>query len=190
MTTKTCLVLMICMANGLMRAEPMVGGFAARGGGERVERVVGNALPVWREEAGVYLEVSGRFVAAGEGSVVLRVADEKRPLTLVWSSTGSWQLLAPGALPRDFSTQEMTSDGESATWRLRVRGLQRPLQRAELWVLSAGGWQVVCEKDVALPEVREWVEEGGVLTVGVAGAAGLEDANVRVVREGVLFMVK
>jgi len=164
-------------------------------GGERIEQVVGDILPVWREETGVYVEVSGKYIATGDGSIVLRLADEKYPLTLAWNSAGNWQLLAPRTMQRDFSAQATPSGGHvAATWRLRIRGLQRPLQRAQLAVLNAGRWEVVHEKNMALPGLREWVEEGGILTVGIAGAVGavveMEDANVRVIRENTLFLVR
>ena len=92
----------------------------ATGTGERIEQVAGDVLPVWREETGVYVEVNGRYVATGDASIVLRMVDEKSPLTMVWNSAGNWQLLAPGALQRDFSTQG--GGNVAATWRLRLRG--------------------------------------------------------------------
>ena len=158
--------------------------------GERIEQVIGDVLPVWREETGVYVEVVGKYIATGDGSIILRMMDEKRPLSLVWNSAGNWQVLSPRTLPQDFSKQTTPSGGQVVTWRLRLRGFDRPFQRAQLAVLNAGAWQVVVEKNVALSGVQNWIDGGGVLTAGLAGAVEMADASVRVIRENTLFLVR
>ena len=160
-----------------------------QGVGERIEQVISGVLPAWREGTGVYVEVGGRYVATGDGSIVLRMADEKSPLTLVWDSAGNWQLLSPRALPRDFEAQA-TPGGQTAIWRLRLRGLDKPLQRAQLAVLNAGAWEIVQEKETPLLGVQNWIDGGGVLTVGLSGSVEMTDASVRVIREGSLFLVR
>jgi hypothetical protein len=36
---------------------------------------------------------------------------------------------------------------------------------------------------------QDWIDGGGVWTVGMAGAVEMTDASVRVIREGSLFLV-
>jgi hypothetical protein len=180
------------------RADALVGGFAGSAGRERVEQVAGFASPVWQEE-GTFLEVGGTFVQteAGEGSVFVRLLDVDRPLILVWHSAAGFQLVAPGSLPRNTPSTPTAGEARSVTWRLRVRSLRNPAQRLVLETRQGegNGWQVALERTMALAGVRAWVEgdggeNGGVLTVGIAGPVALVDAGVRVVREGSLLMVR
>lgn len=185
------IVFVVYVAGGAVPAEPVVGGFAPGGSGERIEQVVGDALPVWQGDTGVYVELGGQFAAAGDASIVLRMADEKHPLMLVWNSAGHWRLVSPGAVPRDFPAQAMPGTGVvTETWRLQIHGLHKPFQRVQLTVLNAGAWQVAMEKEMALPGLREWIEGGGIVTAGIAGTAGMADTNVRVIRNGTLFLVR
>jgi tRNA G37 N-methylase TrmD len=80
--------------------------------------------------------------------------------------------------------------GELRTvWRVRVRGFHKSVQRVQLAVLDGGRWEVVDERDVVVSGVREWVDEGGILVAGRAGAVEMVDAGGRVVQEKTLFLV-
>jgi hypothetical protein len=119
------------------------------------------------------------------------MADEKRPLTLVWGSCDGWQM---GGLPRDFLEMEGArprAPQTMVTWRLTIRGLKRDAQRVKLETQNAGTWQVALEKELAVPGLRDWISErDGVLIFGFAGEVGLASANVRILRESTLFLLK
>ena len=172
----------------------LTGGFAGTGAGERIEQVAGFVAPVWREETGTRVEVSGTFVQheIGEGSVFIRMLEEACPLALVWHGAAGFQLVPPGGLPENTPTTPTTSGPQTVRWRLRVHFLQRPAQRLILETFQEGRWQMVLDRkmEVELEKVREWLEAGGVLTVGIAGPVELgDDVSVKVARDGTLLLV-
>jgi len=194
---KQCAPMLAALSLPPMAAEAahiIIGGFAGTGNGECVENVAPLAVPVWREEFGTRLEVSGTFyqTATGEASVVIRLFDDERPLTLAWHGAAGFQLLLPGGLPHNAPTTPTPSAPQTIAWRLRVHAPQNPAQRLVLETRQPdGAWQVVLERKAVLPGVREWVEEGGILTVGISGPLALgSDTHVRLFRDGVLLMVK
>jgi hypothetical protein len=184
--TLRCLALSLALVPAALLATAHMKKFA----GERIEFITGNVMPVWLETAGAYVEVSGAFAthAAAEASAVVRMFDEGRPLALAWDSAGGWQMLQQGGLPQDLEG-ERSREPQTMKWRLQVRGLQKSLQRLRLEVWDNGAWQRIAEQDMSVSGVRDWVDDGGVLTVGLVGAE-LLDANVRVIRENTLLMVK
>ena len=170
-----------------------IGGFVGTANVERVENVASHTLPAWREEAGNYVEIVSTITQTenGDASVVFRLLDSEFPLTLVWQSGApSLQLTAPGELPEDVETQA-PGIAQTLTWRLRIRSLRNPEQRVILETRQPNGsWLKVLEKTMALAGIREWVEEGGSLRIGVAGPVSVENTNVRTLRDGTLLMVK
>lgn len=128
-------------AGTFAKAETVVGGFSGTTGVERVEQVVSRQPPVWREGTGYRLVVSGCFIQTevGEGSVFVRMFDEKRPLVLMWHGATGFQWVAPGELPENVPETPMLSDPQSVAWRLRVHALQAPEQRLVLEVRQANG---------------------------------------------------
>jgi hypothetical protein len=185
--------LLVALAGVVARSETLVGGFAGSTGRERVECVAGFVAPVWQEGAGTFLEVRGTFVQteAGEGSAVVRLLDEKCPLTLVWHGTTGFQWVAQGGLPCNTPVMSTPSEPQSVTWRLRVRSLHNRTRGCVLETRQPDGtWQGVLETHQALRGVREWVEEGGVLEVGLAGPVEWgDDLQVKMCREGTLLMI-
>jgi hypothetical protein len=118
------------------------------------------------------------------------VGDEKRPLTLVFGSLDGWRI---GGLPRDFAEVkgELHREPQTVTWRVIIRGLSRDVKRVKLETQNAGMWQVVHEKDMVLPGLKNWISErDGELVFGFAGEVELADANVRIVRDGTLFLAR
>ena len=164
--------------------------WADQTGGERIETFASNV--VWREDAGVFVEMSGKIIKAAqdEGSVVFR-GFGMLPLTLVFDSVdSSWQLVGQGGLGHDIATATGPSGAQTVAFRLRVRSLQRPVQRVVLEELRNGTWCVVISQDAALKGLREWIEHHAIVTAGIAGSITLADVNVRVIRENTLFLVK
>jgi hypothetical protein len=150
-----------------------------------------NTLPAWIGSDGAHIEVKGSYAATGDASVVLRVGDGNRPLTVVWGSLDGWQM---GGLPRDFAEAGGGEPQTEAVWRVTIRGLRREAQRVKLETLDAGTgkWGVAVEKDAAVEGLENWLaERDGVLVFGFAGEAGLASgASVRMVRESSLFLIK
>ena len=198
--TTTHPILQICLYAALAFAGTMawanvihVGGFAGNGVGERVEQVEPLALSAWREEFGTRLEITGTFVqtATGEGSVVVRLLDNNRPLIVAWHGATGFQLAAPGRLPYNTPAVSTPSGTQTVVWRLRIHALHRSEQRLVLETQKMDNtWQVLVERKMSLHAVREWVEAGAMLTVGIAGPVALDNAGVRFFREGTLLLVK
>ena len=191
-TAAFSLTLAFMMTGTAAFSEILVGGFSSTGAGERIERVTGNTPPVWTESEGAWIEITGRYVATGDASVILRLADENRPLSLVWSSLDGWQLLKPGALPQDLMEGGCPHPPQTdVTWRLIIRGLKRPQQRVRLETLQAEKFQPLVEKDVQVRGLQEWIsEKDGVLVFGLAGGVLLADVSVKIIKERTLFLVK
>ena len=189
-----CLYAALAFMGTVARASVIhVGGFAGTGYGERVEQVEPLALPAWLEEFGTRLEISGTFIqtATGEGSVVVRLLDNERPLVVAWHGATGFQLIAPGGLPQNTPAVSTPSGTQTVVWRLRIHALQRSEQRLVLETQKTDNtWQVLIERKMSLHAVREWVESGAVLTVGIAGPVALDNAGVRLFREGTLLLVK
>jgi len=198
--TTTHPILQICLYAALAFAGTMawanvihVGGFAGNGVGERVEQVEPLALSAWREEFGTRLEITGTFVqtATGEGSVVVRLLDNNRPLIVAWHGATGFQLIAPGGLQQNTPAVSTPSGTQTVVWRLRIHALQRSAQRLVLETQDTGGlWHIKLENKMSLHAVREWVEAGAGVTVGIAGPVALEVLSVRFFREGTLLLVK
>ena len=154
--------------------------------GERIERVTGNTE--WTDLDGAYVEVTARYIASGDSSVVLRMADESRPLTLTWGYFDGFQL---GGLPRDFAAIGGNAPQPDVSFKLTIRGLKRPRQRIKVETLEAGTWRVVQEKDAQVRGLKEWIsEKEGVLVFGLAGEVLLADVSVKMVKERTLFLVR
>ena len=87
----------------------------------------------------------------------------------------------------------MTSGEQTVSFRLRINFLRGQTQQVVLETRRVnGGWEKVVEAKMNLPKgvVSEWVEGGGVLTVGVAGPVEFMTTSVRVLREGTVLLVK
>ena len=67
--------------------------------GERIVHFTNSVPPVWQESPTAHIVAEGVYLATGDSSVVLRLADEKRPLAVVFGSNDGWQV--GGGLPRD-----------------------------------------------------------------------------------------
>jgi hypothetical protein len=191
-----CLCAIAVILGTTAMADTLTGGFSGTAGVERVERVASLLPPVWREGAGFRLVVSGTFTQTenGEGSVVIRLLDDEKPLTLTWHSATGFQLVAPGGLPLNTPASSNPSEPQMVTWRLRIHSLQSPEKRLVLETQQPdGGWLVVMERRMVLNGIREWIGDGdgGVLTVGIAGPVALgEDTRVEISREGTLILLK
>ena len=189
----------ICLATALVFAGTaawadviLVGGFAGTNHMERVENVASKTLPEWREEIGSYVEIVSTLVQTenGEASAVFRLLDSDFPLTLVWQSgVPGLQLIAPGGLPEDVET--LPGAPQSLTWRLKIRSLRHPVQRLILETKQPNGsWLKLEETTLVLNGIREWVEKGGVVRIGVAGPISAEKTHVRSLRDGSLLIIK
>ena len=171
----------------------IVGGFAGTNGMERVADVVSPVLPVWREEAGSYVEISSTLTQTenGDASVVFRLLNADLPLTLAWQSgVPGMRLIAPGGLPENVETPG-PGVPQTLAFRLQIRSLHKPAQRLTLETKQPNGsWLKVEDKILALHGLREWVEEDlGVVRIGVAGPVSTE-TQVRTMRAGSLLLVK
>jgi len=158
--------------------------------GERIEYVTNNIPPAWNETSGAYIEISGSYSVIGDASVVLRIADESRPLVLAWGSNDGFQM---GGLPRDVAELEgeRSREPQTVAWRLIIRGLKRNAQHLKLETQNSGAWQVVLEKDMVVRRLQEWIsEKDGVLIFGLAGEVELNSAHVRMVQGSTLFILK
>ena len=192
-----CLSAVFVIAGTALSANVIIGGFTGTNHMEIVENVAGMYAPEWSQGAGTYIEVTGAFhqTETAEASVWIRLLDDALPLTLSWHGATGFQLIAPGSLPQNIPATPTPSGPQTITFRLRIRSLQHPAQRLVLETKQpGGGWLKVLEKSMALNTIgaREWVEEGGILRVGLAGPlAWTGDATrVRLAREGSLFLVK
>ena len=163
------------------------------GAGERMEQIVGVASPALGELNGVCVEISGRYIATADASAVLRVmTQDNRPLTLTWGYYDDFQI---GGLPRDFVEMEGArprAPQTDVTWKLTIRGLKRSSQRVKLETMTAGKWVFVLEKEMALPNLRRQLANSEDITavVGLAGAVSIENAKIRVFREGSLLILR
>jgi len=194
---KACLFAIAVLAGTVAFASVPVGGFTGTNHMETVENVAGMSAPEWSQGAGTYVEVTGTFVQTetAEVSVWIRLLDEALPLTLSWHGAEGFQLVASGTLPQNIPATPASSGPQTVTFRLRIRSLQNSIQRLVLETRQPdGSWLKIFEKSMALNTVRarEWVEEGGVLRVGIAGPVEWlgDSARVRVLRDGTLFLVK
>jgi hypothetical protein len=172
-------------------AGAVTGGFAGSAGREQAGEVAGSLPPAWQERAGSFVEARGRFVQAGPGaaSAFVRLFDAGRPLALLWEGASGFQVVFPGEFPLDGPVA--AGGAQTVEWRPRVRSPQSPVQRVVLETRqSNGGWQVVSDVKGVVRGVREWVEAGGVLSVGLAGPVEWLDAGVRVWSEGTVFMIR
>ena len=192
-----CLSAVLSLAGTVASANVIVGGFTGTNGMETVENVAGVSAPEWSQGVGTFVEVTGTFVQTetAEASVWIRLLDEALPLTLSWHGAQGFQLVAPETLPQNIPAVSVASGPQTVTFRLRVRSLQNSIQRLFLETRQPdGSWLKIFEKNMALNTVRarEWVEEGGVLRVGIAGPVEWlgDSARVRVLRDGTLFLVK
>ena len=169
----------------------MVTAFAGiiAGNGERIERVKPSVTPAWQTSSGAYIEVTGTYIATGDASVVLRMADDARPLVLLWDNQSGFQI---GGLPRDVAELNGAATQKTVAWKLSIRDVNRETQRVKLETQNAGTWQLLESKEMVARGLREWVEErDAVLTFGLAGDVTLDAANVRLFRaEGTLLLVK
>ena len=189
------LLALATIAGTVAFAKIFVGGGAGSEGCERVELVAGEALPVMIDDTGTYVDIRAtiRQTALGEGTVFVRLLDEKRPLVLAWHSVAGFQIVKPGRLPENNPAVSMASGEQTVSFRLRINFLRGQTQRVVLETQRVnGGWERVVETKMSLPQgvVSEWVEAGGVLTVGVAGPVEFMTTGVRVLREGTVLLVK
>ena len=192
-----CLSAVLAFTGTVVSANVPVGGFVGTNHMETVENVAGISAPEWSQGAGTYVEIMGSFVQTetAEASVYIRLLDEALPLTLSWHGAEGFQLAAPGSLPHNMPAAPASSGPQTITFRLRIRSLQHPGQRLVLETRQpGGGWLKVLEKNMALDlnGAREWVEEGGLLRVGIAGPVEWtgDSTRVRVLREGTLLLIK
>ena len=165
----------------------------ANASGEVILHFTDSVTPVWQETAGFYLEVSGKFVqtSPGKASVVMRLLDNARPVTITHDSAegGGWALAKQDDLPHDFMEGERPREPQTVTWRIQVRRLQHPVQKIMLSELRAGRWETMISQDVALKNLREWVENP-VVTFGIAGPMVLESPRTRMIRESSLILIR
>ena len=194
--TALCLTAVLAFAGTVLSAHVPVSGFTGTNGMEIVENVAGTIAPEWNEGAGTCIEITGTFIQTetAEASVYIRLLDESFPLTLSWHGAEGFQITAPGRLPVNTPATPTTSNPQTVTWRLRIRSLHNPAQRLIVETKQpGGGWLKVLEKSMALElnGAREWVEEGGILRVGLAGPVEWTgDTRVRVLRAGTLVLIK
>ena len=188
------IIALTALAGTVAFSNTLIGGFAGSVNKERIEQVAGLVAPVWEDVIGMNVEVVFTLTqtAVGEATAVIRLLDEKRPLTLVFHSTAGFQLVPPGGLLENTPANPSQGGPQTCTIKLRVHHLKSAVQTIVLSELQPDGkFLPMLIKTMALRDtLRPWVEAGGELTVGLAGPIKISDADVKIFREGTLLLVR